>query len=174
MSTGQDDFRFKTKNQNEECLFKNEDEMYQTDHKILQLENIIAKLETELENAKRWKEEGKTGPYTSVILKEQNFSFITRWYQMAQPTIPITIVKIKFLVTTKPVDFIENIIKRFSVFVDEKKEEKEDKIQAWKNVGDTNFYKSLDHLAYIFKKAQPQPLKNIFEELKAIARKPIH
>ena len=37
MSTGQDDFRFKTKNQNEECLFKNEDEMYQTDHKILQL-----------------------------------------------------------------------------------------------------------------------------------------
>ena len=93
---------------------------------------------------------------------------------MVQPTIPITIIKIKMLITAKPVDFIENIIKRFSVFVDEKKEEKEDKIQAWKSVGDTNFYKSLDHLAYIFKKAQPQPLKTIFEALKSIAKKPIH
>ena len=147
--------------------------MYQTDHKILQLENIIMKLEAELKNARIWKEEGKTGPYVSIVLKEQNFSFITRWYQMTQPTLPITIVKIKMMVSAKPADFIENIIKRFSVFVQEKKEEKEDKIQAWKNVGDTNFYKSLDHLAYIFKKAQPQPLKNIFEELKAIARKPI-
>ena len=80
MSTGQDDFRFKTKNQNEELLFKNEDEMYQTDHKILQLENIITKLESELENAKVCREEGKTGPYVSVVLKEQNFSFIARWY----------------------------------------------------------------------------------------------
>ena len=57
------------------------------------------------------------------------------------------------MISQRPVDFIENIIKRFSVFVSERKEEKEDKINAWKNIGDTNFYKSLDHLAYIFKKA---------------------
>ena len=70
VSTGQDDFRFKTKNPNEELLFKNEDEMYQTDHKILQLENIIMKLEAEHENARVWKEEGRAAPYVSIVLKE--------------------------------------------------------------------------------------------------------
>ena len=35
ISSGQEDYRFKMKNQSEDILFKNEDEMYQTDHRIL-------------------------------------------------------------------------------------------------------------------------------------------
>ena len=80
ISSGQEDYRFKTKNQHEDSLFKNEDEMYQTDHRILQLDNIITKLAKELENARVWKEEAKGGFYKPIHLKEANYSFIIRWY----------------------------------------------------------------------------------------------
>ena len=70
----------------------------------------------------------------------------------------------------------QNIIKRFSVFVQERKEEKEDKIQAWKHIGDSNFYKSLDHLSFLFKKVTSTffTTKHMLSEIKTIHRKPVH
>ena len=56
------------------------------------------------------------------------------------------------------------------------KREKEDKILGWRAIGETNFFKSLDHRSFFFKKAQRDCLipKNMFEELKSIHRTPIH
>ena len=55
------------------------------------------------------------------------------------------------------------------------KQDKEEKIMSWKGVGESNFYKSLDHRSFFFKKAQRDTSsKNMFEELKTIARTPIH
>ena len=47
ITSGTEDYKFKIKNVHEDNLFKNEDDMYRIDHSILQLVNIIAKLEKE-------------------------------------------------------------------------------------------------------------------------------
>ena len=69
---------------------------------------------------------------------------------------------------------IEIILKRFTDFVHNMKREKSEKIAGWRVVGETNFYKSLDHRAFFFKKAQRDCLgqKSMFDELKAIYKVP--
>ena len=69
-----------------------------------------------------------------------------------------------------------NILKRFTEHVTSMKRDKEDKILGWRTIGETNFFKSLDHRSFFFKKAQRDCLipKNMFEELKSIHRTPIH
>ena len=54
--------------------------------------------------------------------------------------------------------------------------EKEEKLAAWKAVGESNFFKSLDHRSFFFKKAQRERLtpKNMCEELTTIHRTPFH
>ena len=56
------------------------------------------------------------------------------------------------------------------------KRDKEDKILGWRAIGEINFFKSLDHRSFFFKKAQRDCLtsKNMFEELKSIHRAPFH
>ena len=54
MDVRTDDYRAKIKNVHEDNLFKNEDEIYQLDYKILKFDNLINKLTLEHTNAQKW------------------------------------------------------------------------------------------------------------------------
>ena len=86
MDVRTDDYRAKIKNVHEDNLFKNEDEIYQIDYKILKFDNLIYKLSLEYKNAKTWKQNreanGITQPqeYQTKFLKDCHFDFIFKWY----------------------------------------------------------------------------------------------
>ena len=54
VTTGSENFKLKQKQECEELLFKNEDEMYLVDHQILQLQSVHRHLKEELVNAENW------------------------------------------------------------------------------------------------------------------------
>ena len=59
ITTGSENFKYKLKNVHEDSLFKNEDEMYQIDHHILQLQNVVTNLRKEEEFAVQWEKNKK-------------------------------------------------------------------------------------------------------------------
>jgi len=59
---GSENYKFKQRNAHEDLLFKNEDEMYQLDHTLIQLEIVVRGLDREFARAIEYEEEKKALP----------------------------------------------------------------------------------------------------------------
>lgn len=110
--------------------------------------------------AKKWRllkqtNEGAIGAYEPKVLTEQHFSFIKRFYEEVMPDQQsLSFKKMYNTVAKLPVELINNWIQRLDTHLSDLKQEKADKISEWKQLCETNFFKSLDHRSFFFKKEQ--------------------
>jgi len=157
MDVRTDDYRAKIKNVHEDNLFKNEDEIYQMDYKILKFDNLINKLSLELDHATEWTENSyNLGEYVPKYLKECHFDFILKWYSENIVLNPQQLKRKAIMnsVTKMPVKVIQNWQVRFNQAVQDLRKQKAEKIPEWQNLCKNNFYKSLDHRSFFFKNKQ--------------------
>ena len=125
-------------------------------------------------NAKDPGEPG-TQPYSAQVLNEQHYAFIKRFYEEVLAEHNLSHRQIRRTLASMPVELIRNWIKRVEDHLNELKENKEDKINEWKQLCESNFTKSLDHRSFFFKKEQKDllPQKKQQAELERIANTPL-
>jgi len=75
----------------------------------------------------------------------------------------------------QPVELIGILVQRLGDHLNDLKQEKADKIAEWKQLCESNFFKSLDHRSFFFKKEQKDllPIRKQLAELERIASTPL-
>ena len=112
ISSGSENFRFRTRYEYEQKLFDNEDSMYQLDHEILQYKTVLKNLNKELPLAIRWSSdtpEQRPPLYKPTFLSKVSMSIIDKLY-----TEKLSKKNATQLFETKPKELLEVFITRFT------------------------------------------------------------
>jgi len=150
---GTENFKFKIRNPNEEALFKNEDDMYEVDHEIIQFESCMNNLKKEQARCEDLSEDELVyGVYKPKYLSPANFATIKERYPGNVPQIMEAINKIPK--NAYKVILESQINSNYDAWVNLKKESQE----LWKSQVESNFWKSLDHRQFFFKDQQKRLL----------------
>jgi len=138
---GTENFKFKIRNQNEEALFKNEDEMYEIDFGIIKYENTLSNIRKEQANlAKVEHPADGVQDYQPIYLTNNNYTVIQEFYTGWES-------KIMQAIRESPDTAFKLIIaNHLEKEVAKWREAKREHQANWKSQTESNFSKSLDHL----------------------------
>ena len=97
------------------------------------------------------------GGYTAKVLAKQHFDFIQKFYK-EHISENMSTKKMRNMISKQPVELIDILVQRLETHQNELKQEKAEKIAEWKQLCESNFFKSLDHRSFFFKKEQKDVL----------------
>lgn len=133
ISSGSENFRFRTRYEYEQKLFDNEDSMYSFDHEILQYKTVLKNLNKELPLATSWeqqKQEERTPLYKPTFLSKVSLTIIDRLY--AEKSTLSAKVNVTQNIVNKPKQLLEVFIPRFTQNLQKLEEEKAERLQSWR------------------------------------------
>jgi paired amphipathic helix protein Sin3a len=163
---GSESFKFKTKNQFEDALFKVEDDMYRIDFEIGNLMKTMQVLNDEkirisnLSPAELEQFQIDEKKFNKIRLKQIEKMYETLGHEMLR------------LLPKRPLQAIPIIYDRFKLTVDKLISEKAGYLKNWREICEKNFHKSLDHRSFHFKQFEKknQTQKNYLSEIKGLAQ----
>lgn len=156
LGTSNANYQLKRLYDNEEALFKNEDDMYKVDHNIVQLEVILGQLKKELKNAEIY--ERMPNPKQRYEVKHLSKFSIDRIQDIYQQQAEKEVI-IGNKIIKAPLKIISCFIDRLELLLTQYRQDRMNSLEIWNNVSETNFYKSLDQMVFYFKAQQSKLFK---------------